>query len=123
MGVLSTKIDNLEWLFAIKSRSFTSSFKLDFKIDTVVDDDMKSITVLCDIVGVTDNFNFTFIVRLKSSMSLNNFPDALFLFGECCVLSWNLGLIRDLKLLGNILEYFNILVVKNFLISFDVWSS
>jgi hypothetical protein len=123
MGVLSTKIDNLEWLFAIKSRSFTSSFKLDFKIDTVVDDDMKSITVLCDIVGVTDNFDFTFIVRLKNPMSLNNFPDALFLFGECCVLSWNLGFIRDLKLLCNILEYFNILVVKNFLISFDVWSS
>jgi len=123
MGVLSSKIDNLEWLFAIKSRSFTSGFKLDFKIDTIVDDDMKSITVLCDIVGVTDYFNLTFIVRLKNSMSLNNFPDALFLFCKSCVLSWNLRLVLDLKLLGNILEYLNILVVKNFLVSFDVWSS
>jgi hypothetical protein len=83
---------------------------------------MESVTVLSDVVGAAHDFNLTFIVWLEDSMSLDYFPDALFLFGESCVLSWNLRLILDLELLGNVFENIDISVVKYFLVSLDIRS-
>jgi hypothetical protein len=123
MSILSAKIDCLQNLLTEKCGSFSSCFKLDFKINTIVDNDVKSITVLCDVIGVTHDFNLTFIIWLEDSVSLNDFPDALFLFGESRVLSWNLGLILDLKLLGNIFKNIDISIVKYFLVSLNIWSS
>jgi hypothetical protein len=83
---------------------------------------MKSITVLSDVIGAAYDLNLSFIVWLEDSMSLDNFPDAFFLFGESSVLSWNFGLILDLKLLGNIFENIDISVVEHFLVSLNIWS-
>jgi hypothetical protein len=123
MGILSSEIDNLKLLLAIKSGSFTSCFKSNFKINTVIDDDMKGVGELLDFIAVADYFNLTNVVWLEDSVSLDDLPDGFFCFGESGVLGWDSGVVFDFELLGNILKHINILIIKHILISINSWSS
>jgi hypothetical protein len=122
VSILGSKINNFQWLLAVKSRSFASCFEGNFKIHTVVDDDVKRIGELLNLVSVTDNLNLTFITRLENSVSLDDLPDTFFLLGESCIFGWDLGVVSDFECFSDILENVNILIIKNLLISINCWS-
>lgn len=76
-------------MLAVKCGSFSSCFKSNLKIDTIIDNDMKGVSELLDFIAVADYFNLTNVIRLEDSVSLDDLPDAFFCFGESCVLGWD----------------------------------
>jgi len=90
MGVFCTKVDCLERVFTVQGRTYTFCSESDFKIHSIIDDDVKSVLELLDLIGVTNNLNLALITRLEYSLSLDDLPDAFFLLGEGRVLSWDL---------------------------------
>ena len=90
VGVLCSKINVTKILFAEKSRAGTFSLKINFKVDTVIDNDMKFVLELLNFISVAHNINNFFFVRLQDTVSLDNFPDGFFVLGKSSELGVNL---------------------------------
>jgi hypothetical protein len=96
MCIFGSKTYNFKiWCFAIESWPYTFSFKWYFKVLAIVDNNVKSILKFHYLICITNNFNLSSLIWLQNSMSLNDLPDAFFLFSKSSVFSLNLWIICD----------------------------
>jgi len=61
------------------------------------------------------------LVGLKDAMALNDLPDALFVLGECSVLSIDLGFVLNLDLLVLFFQNFNAAKVNLLAVNLNDW--
>jgi len=80
---------------------------------------MESVLELLHFIGIADHFDLPLVIWLEDSVSLNDLPNALFLFGEGSVLGWDFRLVLDGQFLCVILQNLHITVVKLLFVSFD----
>lgn len=112
MSVFRLKVDKAETVLAVESRACSFGPESYFKINSVVDDNMESILEFLNFVSIANHVNLTLIVWLKHSVPLDDLPDALLVFGEGCVLSWNLRLILDSKFFSLVCKHLHTTVIK-----------
>lgn len=72
---------------------------------------MKSILELLNLIGIADNLYLLLFIWFENTMSLNDFPDRLLVFGKSSVLCINLGAILDCDLLTVVFKNFNIAII------------
>jgi len=61
---------------------------------------VKCIGKLHDLIGIAYDFNHLVLVRLENAVTLNNFPNTFFSFGEGGIFGVDLGGVSDYKLFG-----------------------
>jgi hypothetical protein len=110
--VLAAEVHGAQLRLAVESRSRTLRSECDLEVHTGVDDDVERVLEFLNLVGVANDFDFSLVVRLKDTMSLNDLPDALFLLGESSVFGWDLRLVFDLEFLCVVFEHFNVAVLE-----------
>ena len=86
VGVFGSEVNVFQILLAVQRRANTFSSQANFKVDSVVDDDVESVLEFLDFISIAyyiDNFVF---VRLEDAVSLDDLPDAFFVFCKGSVL-------------------------------------
>lgn len=112
MSILSTEIDVCKILLAVKSRTDTFSLEINLKICTIVYDNVQGVVELLDLICIANNVNHFVFVWLKHTVSLDNFPNAFFIFSKSGVLSVDLRLVANLYLFSVITKDFHVVIVN-----------
>jgi len=73
---------------------------------------VESVLEFLDFISVAHYVNYFVFVWLKDAVSLNNLPNAFFVFGKGGVLCVNLRLITDFDFFSVVSEHFNVVVVN-----------
>lgn len=86
-------------LFAEESVASAFRLKVNFEVNTIINDDVKLVLEFLNFISVTADIDYFLFIGFEDTVSLDYFPDRFFIFGEGGVLSIDLRLILDSDLL------------------------
>jgi len=112
VGVLSSEVDVSKILLTVQRGADTFGGQTDFKVNSIVDDDVEGVLEFLDFISVAHYVNHFVFVWLEDTVSLHDLPDAFFVLCKGSVLCVNLRLITNFDFFGVISEHFDIVVVN-----------
>jgi len=112
VGVFSSEINVFHVLLAMQGITGTLCCEANLEIDTIVNNDVKSICELLDFISIADDIHNLFFVWLQDTMALNDLPNAFLQFSEGSVFRINLTLVANTDFLHFILKDLNVSIVN-----------
>jgi hypothetical protein len=105
MSVFGAEVDLAQVsLLTEKCGTLASSSQSNFKVLTIVDDDVKRVSELHDFVSIANYLNLSFFIRFQLTISLYDFPNSVLQLRESRVLSYDLRFVVNLECLWYIFQ-------------------